>query len=502
MKRSIALSLAGSAVLATTAVGAPAAAAAGPVFGPCPQDVTAVPGMQCATLDVPLDHDEPAGEKLQLTVSKLPARNPAARRGSLLVNPGGPGGPGITFAGGLARSLPGEVLDSYDLIGFDTRNTAHSTPISCVDPASFWKTPLPDPDSPQTRDRNWQRAAEYADGCRARAGKYLPHLTTDSNVRDMDLIRQALGEERISFLGYSYGTYLGAVYGERFPRHVDRMVLDSSVNPDTSQVWYGNNLAQDVAAQERLGKYFDWIARYDAVFHLGADRAAVQSAWQAVQDELRARPHGALGPSEFIATTFDALYSEHDWVDFAHALGAFRNLGDDGKLVAKVKTKGAAEENSNAIYTAVECADAPWPTRRSTWERDSASIAETHPFAAWYNSWTVAPCASWHSPRQRPVHITGEGLPPVLMFNSVDDVATPYEGAQQMHKALPSSVLVTEENAGKHGVFALAGNTEADRIGIDYLVRGAVPAQDVTVAGHALPDPANPQPTPKTVRLR
>ncbi|GAA2792296.1 alpha/beta hydrolase [Saccharopolyspora taberi] len=501
MKRSIALSLAGSAVLASTAAG-PAQAAATPVFGPCPPDVAAEPQLRCATVDVPLDHDEPAGERLRLTISKLPARKPAARRGSLLVNPGGPGGPGISFAAGLARSLPGEVLDSYDLIGFDTRNTAHSEPISCADPATYWKTPLPDPDSPQARELNWRRAAEYADGCQARAGKYLPHLTTDSNVRDMDLVRQSLGEERISFLGYSYGTYLGAVYGERFPQHVDRMVLDSSVNPATSQIWYRNNLDQDAAAQRRLDDYLGWIARHDGVFRLGSDPAAVRASWQAVQDDLRARPRGPLGPAEFIAITFDALYSEDDWTDLGHALSAYRNRHDDRALVAKVKPKGPAEENSNAIYNAVECADAPWPSRRSVWERDATEIARTHPFAAWYNSWTVAPCASWHAPRQRPVRISGSDLPPVLMFNSTGDVATPYEGAREMHRALPSSVLVTEENAGKHGVFALAGNTEADRIGTDYLVRGVLPAEDVAIPGHPLPDPAKPLPEAKTVRLR
>ncbi|CAM03100.1 alpha/beta hydrolase family protein [Saccharopolyspora erythraea NRRL 2338] len=502
MKRSIALGLAGSAVVATTAAG-PVAHAEGPAWGPCPEDVSRpYPEMRCAPLDVPLDHDDPDGATVRLTVSKLPARDPAARRGSLLVNPGGPGGPGVAFAGGLSRSLPPEVLAHYDIIGFDTRHTAHSTPITCVDPAAYWKNPLPDPDSPHTRELNWQRADEYADGCAQRAGHYLPHLTTPSNAKDMDRIRQALGEERISFLGYSYGTYLGAVYGELFPQHVDRMVLDSAVNPDISAVWYRNNLSQDVAAQHRLGLYFDWIAQHDHVFHLGTDRAAVSGAWEAILHGLRAQPRGPLGPAEFIGMTFDALYGEHGWTGLAHGFSAMRNHNDDRELVGRVLPKDEAAENSNAIYNAVECADAPWPTRREQWERDSAAIAREHPFAAWYNSWTVAPCASWHAPRRRPLHITGRGLPPVLIFNSEGDVATPYEGALRMHRALPSSVLVTEKGAGGHGVFALGSNAEADRIGVDYLVRGTVPADDVSVPGHPLPDPAKPQPEPKAVRLR
>ncbi|KAA5824951.1 alpha/beta hydrolase [Saccharopolyspora hirsuta] len=505
MKRSFALGLAGAAVLASTAVaGMTAQAAPGLQFGPCPEDVSKpYPQLQCAELQVPLDYRDPGGERLTLLVSKQPARKPEARRGSLLINPGGPGGPGVGFAGALAPKLPAAVLDSYDLIGFDTRNTAHSTPITCVDPATYWKTPLPDPDSPQTREQNWQRAQQYADGCQQRAGKYLPHLTTPNNARDMDRVREALGEEKISYLGYSYGTYLGAVYGQLFPERVDRMLLDSVVNPDTSEIWYRNNLNQDIAAQERLGMYFDWIARHDQVFHLGTERAQVQAAWDGVQAELRKAPRGNLGPAEFIDITFNALYGESTWQELAEGLADFRLRNDDRKLVGQVEPKDEVAENGNAIYNAVECVDAPWPTRRAEWERDSERLAADYPLAAWYNSWTVAPCRFWHAPAQEPLKITGEGLPPVLLVNSEHDVATPYRGAEEMHRSLPSSVLVTERDAGKHGVWAVAGNAEIDRIGTDYLVNGVLPPEDVAVPGHPEPDPAAPsQAAPKTLDLR
>ncbi|MER7015503.1 alpha/beta hydrolase [Saccharopolyspora sp. NPDC000359] len=504
MKRSFALGLAGAVVLASTAVaGMTAQAAPGLQFGPCPEDVsTPYPQLQCAELQVPLDHRDPGGEQLTLLVSKQPARKPEARRGVLLINPGGPGGPGVGFAGALAPMLPGPVLDSYDLIGLDTRNTAHSTPITCVDPATYWKTPLPDPDSPQAREQNWQRAQQYADGCQQRAGKYLPHLTTPNNARDIDRVREALGEEKISYLGYSYGSYLGAVYGQLFPERVDRMLLDSVVNPDTSEVWYRNNLNQDIAAQERLGQYFDWIAQHDQAFHLGTERAQVQAAWEGVQAELRRAPRGNLGPAEFIDITFNALYGESTWQELAEGLADFHLRHDDGKLVGQVEPKDEVAENGNAIYNAVECVDAPWPTRRAEWERDAERLAADHPLAAWYNSWTVAPCRSWHAPAQQPLAITGEDLPPILLINSEHDVATPLRGAQEMHRSLPSSVLVTERDAGKHGVWAVAGNAEVDRIGSDYLVNGVLPPEDVVVPGHPEPDPAAPQAAPKTLDLR
>lgn len=488
--------LVGVAVLTCSLVSGGAAQAAPPLtFGPCPADISKpYPTMLCANLDVPLDYSQPDGEKIRLLVSKTPARNPAKRRGALLTNPGGPGGPGVAFAGALSKKLPAEVLDSYDIIGFDTRNVAHSQAITCADPATFWKNPLPDPDAANMRHLNWQRAEQYAEGCQTNAGKYLPQLTTPNNARDMDTIRAGLGEKKINYLGYSYGTYLGAVYGQMFPDQVDRMILDSAVNPDPRKVWYQDNLGQDVPAQKRMGQFFDWVAKYDGVYHLGTKGEDVQAAWTSIRDELRKQPHDKLGPFEFLQTTFSDLYGESQWMPFAQALSDFHNNHNDKKLVGMVNVMDQAGENENAIYNAVECADATWPTDEKQWERDSKRLESSAPMAAWYNSWGVSPCAKWKAPNQQPMHITGEGLPGVLMFNSTLDPATPYEGAQVMHRSIPSSRLVTEEGAGKHGVYGLAGNPDADRIGTDYLVRGVLPSEDTSIPAHALPDPTKPAP--------
>lgn len=497
MRTTIAAGLAGAAVAASSLVAFSAAQAQPPglTFGPCPEDISKpYPAMQCANLDVPLDYSKPDGEKVQILVSKLPAKDPAKRRGILLTNPGGPGGPGVAFAGGLSKKLPGEVLDSYDLIGFDTRNDAHSTPITCVDPATYWKNPLPDPDAASSRELNWKRAEQYAAGCQERAGKYLPHLTTPNNARDMDQIRAALGEEKTSYLGYSYGTYLGAVYGQLFPNRVDRMILDSSVNPDTKNVWYQDNLGQDVPGQARLNQFFEWVAKYDQIYHLGTTGQDVQAAWTQIRDELRKQPHDKLGAFELLQMSFSNMYGEKTWMPFAQALSDFRNNKDDKKLIEQVKVMDQDGENENAIYNAVECADAPWPADQKRWEQDSKALEDKAPMAAWYNSWGVSPCAKWKAPSQQPLKITGAGLPGVLMFNSTLDPATPYAGALVMHESLPTSKLVTEEGAGKHGVYASAGNADADRIGTDYLVRGILPEQDSNIPAHPLPDPTKPKP--------
>lgn len=505
MKRSFVLSVVGviSAVgLTIGTVGiTPAQAAPEPggslQFGACPQDVSSrYPALTCATMNLPLDYSNPDGEKIQLMVSKSAARNPAKRRGVLVINRGGPGGTGVDYAGAIAKRLPAAVADAYDVIGFDPRGVAHSTPIECVDPKKYWVAPFPDPDSPTARDALWAKAKEYADGCEAKAGKYLSHLTTPNVARDIDQIRVGLGEQKINYLGYSYGTYLGAVYGKLFPQNVDRMILDSSVNPDRSGVWYNDNLSQDYAVVQRRNQFYDWAAKYDGVFHLGTTREQVDAAWNTVLTDLRKGPHGVLGPWEFIGGTFSDMYSEAGWIPFAKGISDFVNKHDDKALISQVgdNTTDAAE-NSNAIYNAVECIDAPWPRNHHRWENDAKEIARTAPMGAWYNSWGVAPCADWRAPSVRPLKIDGAGLPPVLMFNSVNDPATPYEGALQMHESIPSSVFVTEKDAGKHGIFASAGlanNPAADAIGTAYLVDGRLPASDTSIPGHPLPDPTQP----------
>lgn len=498
MRRSIALGLAAAAAVTTMPAAAaeprpvePDLPAPQALFGPCPADIAKEsPQSQCATVPVPLDYDHPGGEQIPLLVSKIPARDAAHRKGSLFVNPGGPGASGAAFAGEMAGALPPQVRDDYDVVGWDTRNTEHSAPITCADPATYWKNPLPDPDSPAAREQQWHRAQQYADGCQQRAGKYLPQLTTVNNARDIDQIRKALRQPEISYLGYSYGTYLGANYGQLFGEHVDRMILDSSVDP--TRVWYRDNLNQDYAAQQRLDDFFDWAARYDQVLHLGTTREQVAAAWHGVQDQLRQHPRGPLGPWEFVDTTFQALYGEQSWIPLARGLDAFRNHDDPRGLTEQIQTKDRPAETTNAIYNAVECADAPWPTHRQRWEQDSEQVARRAPFAAWFNSWGVAPCADWHGPHHQPLKIDGATMPPVLMFNSAHDVATPYEGALRMHRALPSSTLVTEQNAGKHGVYALAGNPRADAIGTDYLINGTLPDGDTSIPGHPLPDPTKP----------
>ncbi|MEV6413480.1 alpha/beta hydrolase [Kribbella sp. NPDC051718] len=471
------------------------------VFGACPADIaTPYPALTCATLSVPLDYTRPYGATLSILITKHAANDPAKRIGSLLVNPGGPGGGGTTLAGSLTRPdatgftrLEKGVLDAYDVIGFDPRGVWHSSPVSCAAPDHF-TPPQPDPDAKASRAELWKLWSSYAKGCYDDNKAVLPHLGTVDVARDMDGIRAALGEEKLNYLGFSYGTYLGAVYGKLFPQRVGRMIIDGNVDPTPKDMWYQAGLTQGPALQKRLEEfYLPWVAKYDDVFHLGKDVATVRAAWNKTLTDFRTTPHGVVGGSELLGTAYGVLFSESAWIPFTQALSAYAVSGDDAPLVDFATPDTSADaEQFNAIFNSVICADSKWSRDRKTYERDAARLAKTSQFS-WYNIWTSgSACQSWAFDSPGRVRITGKGLPGVLMFNTVGDPATPYAGALKMHNSLPTSVLVTEKDSGKHCVFAnsrLLVNPAVNAIGTKYLLTGELPSGDTTVAGHPLPVP-------------
>ncbi|MET7280941.1 alpha/beta hydrolase [Kribbella sp. NPDC005582] len=506
--------LAAAASLALTAPAAPAFAApavatsvpastASLVFGACPTDIAqSFPALTCATLPVPVDYSRPFGARISLLVTKHAAKDPAKRLGSLVLNPGGPGGGGAAYAGTLTKPdstgftrLAPAVLDAYDVIGFDPRGVAHSSAISCTEP-DYFGPPQPDPDLQANRDQLWKIWAGYADGCATKAGALLPHLGTENVARDLDGLRASLGDAKLNYLGFSYGTYLGTVYGKLYPHNVGRMIIDGNIDPTPEDVWYQASLNQAAAMQKRFDSYLAWIAQYDNVFHLGKTTAEVRAGWTKALTDFRTNPRDQVGGSELLSTASGMMYSESNWTPFAHAISAYVVNGDDGPLTDfAAPYLGADAEEGLAAFNAVVCSDSVWPHDRATWERDTAEVAKTSQFA-WYNVFT-SPCHSWPVPSTNRPDITGDNLPGILMFNTVGDPATPYEGALRLHAALPTSVLVTERDSGKHCVFANSRssvNQAANAIGTKYLLTGELPSADTSVAGHPLPVPTSAAP--------
>ncbi|WP_369218320.1 alpha/beta hydrolase, partial [Streptomyces flavofungini] len=436
----------------------------------------AYPALECASLKVPLDHQDPGGRKITLALSRV-RHTAKTSQGPLLVNPGGPGGSGLSMAGSVAKALPGKVAARYDIIGFDPRGVGRSRPALNCRPGHF--APVRPRSVPVTRaaeKANLDRAKAFADACHAKYADVLPFIDTVSTVKDMDAIRAALGAGRVNFFGYSYGTYLGAMYAKLYPHRVRRMALDSVVDP--TGVWYDDNLRQDHAFDARHKAFMAWIARHDATYGLGGDPAGVEARWYALREELAARPAGKkVGATELEDTFIPAGYNNGYWPLLAKAFAAYANKDDARPLVAAYEQLAAsdtAKENSYSVYTAVQCRDALWPHDWETWRADNAEIHARAPFSTWNNAWYNAPCAFWRTHHLSAPDVTNDQLPPVLLFQATDDPATPYEGALALHRRLSGSRLVVETGGGNHGI-TLSGNACLDRYLADYLATGRLP---------------------------
>ena len=438
--------------------------------------------LQCASLAVPLDYRHPAGRKITLALSMAPATAPAdQRQGDLLVDPGGPGASGRYLAAQTADLLHHTVASEYNIIGFDPRGVGASVPALRCDP-SFFAGVRSDyiPASRAAEQVLIARARAYAADCERRFGWLLPFMTTQDAARDMDSIRAALGQQKISYLGYSWGTYLGQVYATMFGNRVRRMALDSTVDPRGA--WYADNIAQDYAFEARIQAFYSWVAANADFYRLGTTRAQVQQAWYRARAQLAAHPISGpsgpmIGPDEFDDTMQQGGYDNSVWPGLATALAAYLHTGSTRPMINEYRALGEQNENLFAVYNAVECSDVNWPRNWAKWDADTRRVYRTAPFMAWDNAWFNAACAFWpvHGPT-RPLAIRGAGLPPILMIQGSLDAATPYQGAQAAHKLLPSARMVVVEGGGNHGQsLTLPANVCVNNYLSAYLANGSVP---------------------------
>jgi pimeloyl-ACP methyl ester carboxylesterase len=450
----------------------------------------------CTMLSVPVNYADPGGRHISLALDMIPATAPKSQQqGVMLVNPGGPGGDGLPLAAGVAQGLNPGVAASYDIVGFDPRGVGSSVPALSCDPGFFSGVrPNYVPPNAAAEQVLINRAKMYANDCEQRFGWLLPYMTTQDVARDMDAIRAAFGVSKINYYAFSYGTYIGQVYATLFPAHLRRMVLDSTVDP--TGVWYADNVGQDYAFQGRMDAFFAWVAKYDGTYHLGSTAAQVQAAWYRARNRVLAHPvNGIIGADEFDDTFLQGGYLDQLWPGFAQALSSYLNNGQTGDLITQYQANGAQSENEFAVYNAVQCSDVNWPRSWSFWTSDTERIYRTAPFQAWDNAWFNAACAFWpvRGPA-KPLQIKGAGLPGILMLQGTLDPATPYAGAQDAHKLLPSARMVVVEGSGNHGQ-SLEQPSDACVQGYlnAYLGTGALPEAAGLVNATC---PAVPAPTP------
>ncbi|MGX1668429.1 alpha/beta hydrolase [Streptomyces sp. NPDC055400] len=434
------------------------------------------PTLQCSSVRVPLDHDRPGGEQITLALSRV-RHTAKTSQGPLLVNPGGPGGSGLTLAGFVAHELPKSVAAQYDVVGFDPRGVGKSKPALNCRPKHFATVrPSSVPSTPAIERANLDRAQAFAKACTTKYADVLPYLDTVSAARDMDAIRAALGAQKLNYFAYSYGTYLGAVYAKLYPQRVRRLVLDSIVDP--GGVWYDDNIGQDHAFNARHQAFLAWVARHDATYRLGKDPAKVEAEWYAMREAVQKKPAGKkVGAAELEDTFLPGGYYNGYWPYLAQAFAAYVKDKDPAPLVKMYKELGAVDasgDNGYSVYTAVQCRDARWPRDWNQWRDDNWQAYEKARFSTWNNAWYNAPCAFWPTSPLAPTDVSNDALPPALLFQATEDGATPYEGGVAVHRELRGSSLVVEKGGENHGV-SLSGNACLDRYLADYLRTGKVP---------------------------
>ncbi len=451
---------------------------------PPPVWKTCEKGFQCATLAVPLVDAEPGRGTIELALTKKPATEPARRLGSLVVNPGGPGASAVGYLQAAFEQIPAPVRARFDLVAFDPRGVGRSAPVRCGTTAEldryFALDPSPDDAAELTALERGN--AELVAGCEQRAGATLPYVSTADAARDLDKVRVAVGDDQLTYLGYSYGTALGAAYLEQFPTRVRAMVLDGGVDPTLS--WDALLEGQSRGFDQALKAFLADCERTRCAFRravsgeLGAayDRLAAQVE----RTPLSGKSSRTVGPGEFSLGVGAGLYSKRSgWPAIASALAAAENSGAGDQLLALSDSylyrTGEGYENISEANLAVNCLDRPWPRETAPYvalaERVRASAPRFGPAIAL----SGLACAAWPVPAARLPHaVTAPGAPPVVVIGTTADPATPFAWSVSLAEQLSSGVLLTYRGDG-HTVYR-TGAPNCVRKPVDrYLLTGAAP---------------------------
>ena len=461
-------------------------------WGTCTRTSLVARNAECGFVIVPLDYARPGSTKIKLAVSRIKHKSAQADyQGIMLVNPGGPGGSGLTLSI-LGEFVPGGVGGDYDWIGFDPRGVGSSQPrLSCDSEVAGYNRPYYVPVTRSLENTWLTRSRNYAAACDRAGGALLDHVKTTDSVADMESIRTALGASRINYYGFSYGTYLGQVYATLHPNRVRRMVFDGNVDP--RRVWYDANLDQDFAFDSNMDIYFAWVAKYDSVYHLGTSGRTVKRKYYSTLQELRRAPAaGLIGPDEWNDIFLSAGYFVFGWEDVGQAFAAWVNDRNPAPLLDLYPAPAPGADNGYAMYLATECTDVQWPRSWPTWRRDNWRVHAKAPFLTWGNAWFNAPCLTWGAKAGKPVQVDGRRVPPILLISETLDAATPYTGSLEVRKRFPRSALV-EGVGGTTHAGSLNGIACVDDTVAAYLDNGALPKR---VSGNRSDRQCDPLPQP------
>ena len=437
---------------------------------------------ECGSLAVPLDYADPAGATIDLAVVRAKARDPKHRIGSLLINPGGPGAPGVPYAEGLVDGLPRELRDRFDLVGFDPRGTGESGAVKCgadIDPV-FDQT-----FSPTTPSQQADLIAAFrtvVDACARDSARLLPHVSTVDTARDLDRLRAALGDKKLTYVGQSYGTYLGTLYATMFPNRVRALVLDGAIDPaaDGSASALGQARGFEHVLDDFLA---DCAKRRACAFHHGGHPAAAYDALRAraASTPLRTKRNAGrtVNDTRFDAAVVELLYDGRaSWPELGQAL-ADAEKGDASTLLGLAdrfvgRQSEGQEHDALDAFWAITCLDGPLVGDVDAAARLQGLATQAAPrVGAFLVNFSLA-CSIWPVPPVvTPGPLDAAGAPPLLVVGTTDDPATPLFSAQALARELDKSALLVATGE-QHTSFAI-GNECVDRAVTTYLVDRKLP---------------------------
>ncbi|XRQ06570.1 alpha/beta hydrolase [Actinomadura welshii] len=446
-------------------------------------------GFECATVQVPLDYSEPSGEKIGLSVIRLPAEDNSDRIGSLLTNPGGPGGSGVDFVRSAARAFGADLRRRFDIIGFDPRGVADSAPVRCNTGAQlddFFATDASPDDEQETRALGAE-GKEFAQNCETKAAAKLPHVGTVNAARDMDVLRAALGDSKLTYYGASYGTYLGAFYAEQFPKNVRALVLDGAVDPALSST---DLLIEQAKGFETALRAFaeDCTTAGNCPFGDSPDQVITRIG--AFLDETDKEPLSSTRDSRKVTESLAvmgiarSLYVKEYWPVLRQALTQAMQDGDGTILLGLAdemveREPDGSYSNQTDANMAVNCVDKPNPPDLATYGEAAAEAAKAAPRFGSFVVWGGVPCIHWPTQTdQEPKPLTAQGAAPIVVIGTTRDPATPYKWSESLADQLSSGVLLTYEGDG-HTAY-LQGNPCITKATDDYLITTDPPKTGTT----------------------
>jgi len=439
--------------------------------------------LQCADARVPLDWDAPADGEITVRLARDPADGD--RVGTLFVNPGGPGGSGVDLAEQASALFGEKVLEAYDVVGFDPRGVGASHPVQCLDAAG--KDALFGRDFDHATDAGLEAALaaweEFGAACAERTGRALGHVGTVSAAKDLDVLRAILGDDTLTYLGFSYGTQLGATYAALFPEHVGRMVLDGAVDPTLTPREL--NLGQAEGFERALRNYVAYCQTQYACPLTGSVEDGLRQISE-LSERATKSPIPTSDPSRGLTATLlfygvaVTLYDNRSWSFLTDALreAILEGTGDTLLYLADFYFERSADgtylTNQTEAFYAVNCADGRGDADPDAMRAEAAALLEVAPTLGGAFGFAEVPCARWPVPPQGlPEDFSAAGAPPIVVIGTTNDPATPYAWSQRLAKLLDPGVLVTFEGEG-HTAYGRSNACIEDAVDA-FLVDGTVP---------------------------